>query len=128
MQEDVDLRLLPVEAVLLVADVLDRHARDMGDPVLGDVARAARLAGDHDAIGGGERLAGGADFPGVEAGGGAFAEEEVDDLVGNAVADLVGMALGDGLAGELVILTRHSLVSPMLAPDLAAVTQKWRRF
>ena len=44
MQQHLDLGLVPVEAVLLVADVLDRHARDMGDPVLGDVCagRASR--------------------------------------------------------------------------------------
>ena len=92
--------LLPVEALLLVADVADRHARDVRDPVLGDGLGAARLAGDHDAVGGGQRLAGDADRPGIDAGLRPLAIEQVDDLVGDAVADLVGMALGDRLAGE----------------------------
>ena len=35
---------------------------------------------------------------------GGFAEEQIDDLVGNPVADLVGMAFGDGFAGEQIIL------------------------
>ena len=50
---------------------------------------SAHLAGDHDAVGGGERLAGDADLIGIEPGLGALAEKEIDDLVGNAIANLV---------------------------------------
>ena len=64
----------------------------MNDRVLGDL-RTTDFASDHDAIGGGERLAGDADLIGVDASFGAFAEEQVDDFVGNTIADLVGMAL-----------------------------------
>ena len=49
---------------------------------------------------GGQRLAGGADAPGIEPLLGAFAVERVDDLVRDAVANLVGMAFGNGFARE----------------------------
>ena len=107
MQQHLDVGLLPVEARLLVADVADRHARDVRDPVLGHGLRPARLAGDDDAVGGGERLAGGADRPGIDAGLGAFAIEQVHDLVGDAVAHLVGVALRNGLAREQIGFACH---------------------
>ena len=72
--------------------------------------RAANLAGDHDPIGRGQGLAGDADLIGIETGLGAFAEEQVDHLVGDPVTDLVGMALGDGLAGEQVVRTGHAVL------------------
>ncbi len=128
MQQDVDLRLLPMEAFLLVADVLHRQARDMGDPVLGDVARPAGLAGDDDPVGGGERLAGGADSPGVEAGRRALAEEQVHDFVGNAVADLVGMPFRHRLAREMIILPRHPLSLQLPARMASAARAKSARF
>lgn len=100
MQQDLDVAGLPVEAFLLVADVLDGAADDALDLLVGHRLRTAGLAGDHHLVGGRERLAGGADLPGVDAGLGPFAVEQIDDLVGNAVADLVRMTLGHGLAGE----------------------------
>ena len=107
VQQDLDHRILVVEAVLLVADVLDgRAGRGLdGGRVDGG---AAHLAGDDDAVGGGQRLAGDADLVGVEPGLGAFREEQVDHLVGDAVADLVGVPFGHGLAGEQVVLTGHA--------------------
>ena len=107
MQEDLDVGLVPVEAVLLVADVLDRHAGGMGNPVLGDVARPAHFASDHDAVGRRQRLAGDTDLIGIDTRTRAFAEVQVDDLVGDAVAHLVGLALGNRFAGELIILSGH---------------------
>ncbi len=89
--------VLPVEAVLLVADVLDRGAHHAFDLVIGDGFGTAGLAGDHHLVGGGERLAGGPDRPGIDARLRAFAEEQIDDLVGNPVADLVRMPFGNGL-------------------------------
>ena len=102
MQQDFDVGLLPVKAFLLVADVLDRGANDAFDLVVGDRFRTAGFAGDHHLVGGGERFAGRADRPGVDAGLGAFAEKQIDDLVGNPVADLVRMTLGNRLAGEQI--------------------------
>ena len=46
-------------------------------------------------------------LPGIDAGLGAFAEEQIDDLVRNAIADLVRMAFGNGLAREKKGLSRH---------------------
>ena len=97
MQQDFDVAGLPVEAVLLVADVLDRGAHHALDLLVGDRLRAAGFAGDHHLVGGGERLAGGTDRPRIDAGFRAFAEKQIDDLVGNPVADLVRMTFGNRL-------------------------------
>ena len=102
MQQDFDVGLLPVEAFLLVTDVLDRSANDAFDLVVGDRFRTAGFTGDHHLVGGGERFAGRADRPGVDAGLGAFTEKQIDDLVGNPVANLVRMTLGNRLAGEQI--------------------------
>ena len=126
VQEHVDACLLPMEAVLLVADGADRLARrrlelrrvDDGEllGVLQDVAvlvlleqrlRHPYLAGDHHAVGGGQRLAGAAHVPGVHARLLRLPVDQIDDLVGDAVADLVGMAFGNGFAGEEVVRARH---------------------
>ena len=53
---------------------------------------APHLAGDHHAIGRRQGLAGDADLVGVDLAARAFAKEQVDDFIGNAVADFVGMA------------------------------------
>src|SRR3546814_9162794 len=90
--------ILPVEAVLLVADPLDRLARgrlDLGDGGR-DVFAAADLAGEHDAIGRDHRLAGDARFR-------IAADEQVDDGVGNLVGDLVWMAFGNRFGREEVV-------------------------
>ena len=67
----------------------------------------ADFAGDDDAVGGCQRLAGDADLPGVHAGLLGFAVDQIDDLVGDPVADLVGMAFGHGFGGEEIVLARH---------------------
>ena len=77
------------------------------DDRLGAEFGAAGFAGDDDAVGGRQGLAGGADVLGVDAGLGAFAEEQIHHFVGDAVADLVGMAFGDDFAGEQIILPSH---------------------
>ena len=99
VQQHLDLGVLPVEPVLLVADVLDGVAGGLLDRVEGN-GGAAHLARDDHAVGGGERLAGDADLVGIEPGLGALAEEQVDHLVRNPVADLVRMSLGNRFAGE----------------------------
>ena len=86
-----------------------------------DDFRPADLAGDDDAVGGRQRLAGDADLTGIDARLRAFAEEQIDDLVGDAVADLVRMTFGHGFAGELVILTSHIDDSPAEAPVAATL-------
>ena len=112
VQQNLDVRLLPMKAFLLVADVLDRGARPLDQHVLGNSAGAARLARDHDAVGGGERLAGDAHLSRVPAVLRRQPKEGVDHLVGNAVADLVRMAFGDGFAREQVIFAGHGALTP----------------
>ena len=107
VQQHLDGGLVPVEAGLLVADVLHRHAGMMSDEVAGDGAGAAVLAGDDDAICRGQRLASHPHPPRIEALRLGLAEEEIDDLVGDAVADLVRMTFGHGLAGEEIVRSGH---------------------
>ncbi len=97
MQQDLDVAGLPVEPVLLVTDVLDRGANDALDLVIGDRLRSAGLAGDHHLVGGGERFARRTDRPRIDTGFRAFPEKQIDDLVGDPVANLVGMTFGNRL-------------------------------
>jgi hypothetical protein len=64
------------------------------------MVRSADLAGKHDAIGGGQSLDG---HPGFRIGG----QIGVDDSVGYPVANLVGMAFGNALAGKYVRPVSH---------------------
>ena len=98
-------RGFPVEAVLLVADVLDRGADQRLQAVddgLGEglvlflgVARLGRadLAGQDDPLGRDQGLA-------RHAGLGILRQEGVDDSIRDTVGDLVGVALGDAFRGE----------------------------
>src|SRR5690606_7521471 len=86
------VRVGPVEAGLLVADVLHRGP-DLLLEALHHIARSADLAGDDDAVGGDHGLAG-------DPGEGVGAEVGVHHHVGDAVGDLVGVAFGDAFAGE----------------------------
>ncbi len=45
--------------------------------------------------------------PWIHAGLRGLAEEQIDHLVGDAVAHLVGMSLGHGFAGEQIVGTGH---------------------
>ena len=56
----------------------------------------ANFTGDHDAVGGCQRLAGNTDLPRIHAGLLGFTIDEIDDLVGNAIAHLVRVAFGYG--------------------------------
>ena len=107
MQVHLDRRLLPVEAGLLVADVLHREAGDVGDIVAGDGGGSAGLARDHNAIGGGERFAGDADLARIPTLLRRDREEGIDDLIGDAVAHLVGMTFGNRFAGKKIARARH---------------------
>ncbi len=102
MQQDLDVAGLPVEAFLLVADVLDRLAHHAFDLFVGDRLGTAGLACDHHLVGGGKRFASRADGPGIDTCLRALAEKQIDDLVGNPVADLVRMALGNRFTGEKI--------------------------
>ena len=108
VQQHVDLGILPVEPVLLVADGLDGEPGAVDEVVAGDLGRAAGLAGDHHAVGGGQRLGGDAQLARIPAMFRAVLEEGVDHLVGDAVAHLVRVAFGNGFAGEQIGLARHA--------------------
>ena len=97
MQQDFNVAGVPVETLLLVADVLDRRAHHAFDLLMGDGFGSAGFAGDHHLVGGGEGFAGRADRPRIDPRFRAFAEKQIDDLVGNPVADLVRMAFGNRL-------------------------------
>ena len=73
-----------------VADLLDRLAGEFG---IGDARVGRDLAGDDNHSGLAEHLAGDARL-------GVVADDLVDDGVGDLVAHLVGMPLGDGFRGE----------------------------
>ncbi len=81
----------------------------------------ADFAGDDDAVGGGQRLAGDADLAGVHAGLLGFAEDQVDDLVGNPVADLVRMTLGNRFRSEEI--GRPHGRNPQKLPQNAKIAQ-----
>jgi hypothetical protein len=107
-----DLRHVPVEAFLLVADILDRLARHLDQPVATDIAGSAHLAGEDDAI----RRRQGLDAAARLRIGG---EKGVDYGIGNAVANLVRMPLAHGLAGKNIIALGHKSILSLLAARLA---------
>jgi hypothetical protein len=89
---DRDAARAPIEpdvarGVADVGDALTHDARDV------DVARGGDLAGDVHETRGDERLDGDARMR-------IDREQSVEDRVGDLVADLVGVPLGDGLGGE----------------------------
>src|SRR5690606_11692057 len=111
VQQHLDVGSLPVESLLGVADVADGHAGVVGDEIARDLVGAAVFAGDDDTVGRGKRFSGAAQRPDIQSllEGGTVVE--IDDLVGNPVADLVRMALGHAFAGEQIARTRHAGVS-----------------
>ena len=100
VDEDLDVRGLPVESVLLVADVPHRIPGDVLDRGVIDVVRSAHLARDDDAVGRAERLHRHARLR-------VGRQEGVDDGVGNPVADLVRMTFRHGFAGEDIVPLGH---------------------
>ena len=104
VQQVGDLAGFPVELVLLVADILDAGASDVGDAlhVLVQLVLIgqADLAPDHHAIGGGEGLAGDARQR-------VLGKKRVEHGIGDPVADLIRVALGHGFRSESVILSGH---------------------
>ena len=56
VDQDLDVGLLPVEAGLLVADILDRMAGGGFDQLMGDRVGSAHFAGEHELVGRGQGL------------------------------------------------------------------------
>jgi hypothetical protein len=100
MEVNVDLGSLPVEAVLLVADVLDGVAGELDHLVRGDGFGPAHLTGDDDPVGGGERLAG---DPRLRLG----RQVSVDHGIRYPIADLIRMSLRNRLTREKIARTPH---------------------
>ncbi len=130
MQENVDLGGLPVETILLVADIADSFAgggfelrgidNRMAGCVLEDLAVLVllqqrignpNLTRNHDAVGRCKRFAGDAHGPRVHARLGRFTVNEIHDFIGNTITNLVRMTLGHGLAGEQIIGTHAGFPS-----------------
>ena len=93
MNQDIDLGVLPMEPVLLVADLANAATSRLFEHLMGHMIRSAHLAGEHHLVGRGQRFD---RNPRIRVGG----QISVDDGIGNAVAHLVGMTLRHGLAGE----------------------------
>ena len=91
----------PVKASLLVPDVLHRLAHGRLDLVerarcplvILEHALATDFAGQHDELGGGQRLA-------RDSGFGILRQEQVDDRIADLVGHLVGMSFGHAFGGE----------------------------
>ena len=118
VQQHFDLGVLPVEAVLLVADVADGAAGGRTEAgridhvlavlvLLHQGGRNPYLAGDHDAVGGGQGFGSNAHAPRIDACLARFLVDQIDDLVGNAITHFVGMSLRHRLAGEMINVSRH---------------------
>ena len=142
VQQHLDVGAVTGEAVLVVADVLDHAARDLGDQLAVRPPTCAVTCLNSGAwprpspamtilLVVAERLAaeprvdlavvGDAELDVV-------LEERVEDRVGNLVADLVRMAFGHGLAGEQIIGVRHLSTLPQRAGLRAAPDNRAPRF
>ena len=106
VQQHLDFGGLPVEALLLIADVLDGGTRRLLDG-RGFDSRSTNLPRDHHPIRRSEGLAGDPDLVGVEPRLGTLSEEQVDDLIRDAITNLVGVTFGHGLAGEKKVGPDH---------------------
>ena len=122
MQMAGDLRLVPTEPGLVVADVVDRHAGEMGQQVGGDGSRPAGLAGEHHAVGGDQRLAGDARV-------GIGREIRVQHRVAEPVGHLVGVTFGDGFGGEqeLARIAHGWVLSYRRVGPLLGAAGVWRK-
>ncbi len=99
MQVDLDFGMVVMEAVLGIADILHGGAGQGFDLFLvhfaigHDAFRTAHFAGNHDPVRRRQRFA-------RDAGAGIGGQEQIDDFVGNAIADLVWVAFGYGFTRE----------------------------
>lgn len=69
------------------------------------------FTGDHNAVGRCKRLAGNTDRPRIDLRLHGFAIDQIDDFIGDTVANLVRMAFGDGLAGEEIAAAHAGIPS-----------------
>ena len=81
VQINLDRSLFPVKSGLLVADIFDREACEMGNVIARDRGRSAGLAGNHHAVRGRKRFARNPDLARVPAVARCDVEKRVDDLV-----------------------------------------------
>ena len=102
MQQDVDLAFVPMKSFLLVADVANGHTGNMGNPLHCHGFGSAGFAGNHHLVGCCKRFAGGPDRPRIDSGLRALAVEKIHNLVRDAITDLVGVSLRNGLARKQV--------------------------
>ena len=98
----------PVKAILLIADILDRGAHSLLDLFVANRIRTAHLTQQSDAVGRGCRLARHPHKGRIKAGSDRFAKVKIDNLVGDAIANLIRVAFGNTLAGEQKI--RHGFI------------------
>ena len=92
VQQHFDLGVFPMETVLFIADIPDGHSRQMGDEFRGHAAGTTGLAGNHDPVGRGEGFARHTHLARFESHRCGLAKIGIDHFIGDAVADLVGMA------------------------------------
>ena len=100
-----DRRRAPMKVLLLVADLADRVARHLDQLFAGDCGGTADFSGEHHAIGRDQRLDTAASFR-------LGRQKSVDDRVGNAVANFVGMPLRHRFARKYVIAVGQRTVFP----------------
>jgi hypothetical protein len=138
VQQHLDVGAVIREAVLVVADVLDHTAGDLGDllavdhrhPVNHLEQLAAAFARHHDLVGGAKGFAA---EPGVDlavVGDAEFhilLEERIENGIGNLVGDLVRMAFGYGFTGEQEVGSGH-VQSPEMAAGMGPPVQSWHLF
>jgi hypothetical protein len=85
-----------MEPILLITNVADRHASEMGQQLVRHRLGSSSLAGEYHAVCRDQSLA---RHTGVRIGG----EERVQYRIAQAIGDLVGMTLGDRLGGEQIL-------------------------
>src|SRR6185437_9508843 len=133
VQQHFDVGTMIRKAALIVADVLDNPAGDLGDQLAIDNRRSvdppeqltATLAGDHDLVG---RAEGFTAEPRIDQAVLSNAELDVpldkgvEDCVRYLVANLVRVSLRHGFAGKKVVCASHETLPPRLST--AAVRAK----
>jgi hypothetical protein len=107
MQQHINIGVGPVEAILLIANVFDGVAGDSLDHLDGNGVRAAEFACHNHTICRRHGLARRAQDPRIKLRSKALAIEQIDDFVGDAVADFVGVAFGNTFTSEKIRFACH---------------------
>jgi hypothetical protein len=103
MHVALDRCVLPMEAVLLVADGLHGVPRGLFHRFGGDRCRSAHFTGQHDTIGRAQGFAGNARV-------GISSQEKIYDRIGDLIAHLIGMAFRDGFTREHIVSLGQGLL------------------